>query len=209
MDWISKLISSLKIPLKVLLPTVCIFSGVMIFLPDTILSKLNLLEWSNENGFIFGLLFTISICLIAIYVIYYLGNKLRKLVLKLTLNNRTVRKIAKFNDSEHALIMYLYKQEGYTSKIDYSDPITKSLIARNYIYIGNNALVEIGWNNEMMVNGTLQPFVWQSLNWLEQKVERKIDRLSIKKAKAQKSNKLFALEKELSELNDILHNIKY
>lgn len=208
MDWISKLISTLKIPLKILLPTACIFSGVMIFLPDTILSKLNLLEWSNENGFVFGLLFTISICLITIYVLYYFGDKLKNLILKLTLNRRTAKKMAKFSDRECELIIYLYKQEGYTGTIDYSDPVTKSLIARRYVYIGNNALVEVGLGNEMITNGTLQPFVWQSLNWLEQKLERRINKLNIKKAKTKKTNKLFALEKELSELNDILHNIK-
>ena len=50
MDWITKLINILKIPLKILLPSICIFSGFLLFANDELLNKMNLLSWSNENG---------------------------------------------------------------------------------------------------------------------------------------------------------------
>ena len=80
MEWLSKLVNVLKIPLKILLPAAWLFSGLMTLLPAEVLEKFSLLDWKNENGFVFGLLFLITSCLIAIYVIYFAKEKLSDVI---------------------------------------------------------------------------------------------------------------------------------
>ena len=60
MEWITKLIDLLKVPLKVLLPSAWLFSSAMTLFPDRWLEKLGLLEWKNGHQFAFGLILIIT-----------------------------------------------------------------------------------------------------------------------------------------------------
>jgi len=93
MEWLSNFVDVLKIPLKILLLASCLFSGALTFLNKTILEKLGLFEWKTENRVIIGLIFVISTCLIIVYSVYYLKEKLSKLILKMTFKRKTMKKI--------------------------------------------------------------------------------------------------------------------
>ena len=56
-ELISKILSIVKIPLRILLPTVCLFTAFFIFATDEVLDKLGMLTWSQDNKFAFGILF--------------------------------------------------------------------------------------------------------------------------------------------------------
>ena len=62
----------LKIPLYILLPSVWLGSGMLLFLPDKWLDILYLLSWRNEKGFSIGLAFIVSSCLLLVYLFFYL-----------------------------------------------------------------------------------------------------------------------------------------
>ena len=64
MEQLINVINVLKIPLKVLIPTACLCCGALLLLEEEILEKLYLLQWKNENGFIIGVIFLITISLI-------------------------------------------------------------------------------------------------------------------------------------------------
>ena len=68
MEWISNIIKFLKLPIKIILPTAWIFSYSLIFLEEKLLKKIGVLEWKNENGFVIGIIFLITSCLIIIYI---------------------------------------------------------------------------------------------------------------------------------------------
>lgn len=206
MEWITKIISTLKIPLKVLLPAVCLFSGLLLFLNDEILIKLNLLEWKNKNGFVFGLIFLISTTLIVIYIFNFLKLKISQILCKLTINRKTIRTINKFSEKEIAIIMQMYFSDGYTMNIDYADPVVKSLIARKYIYLGNNAQVLPDLYDHLWTKGTLQPFVWQALQWLHLQNEKEIKKLEKKIGKEKNKDKLDLLNQELDKCYKIRDN---
>lgn len=207
METISKIMSLMKIPIKVLLPTLCIFSGFAIFATDEILKRLNLFEWCNKNGFVLGLIFLITICLIFVYSIYYIKNIIKKYVFRVTYKRKTINKILKMNSKQIDIILYLYQSEGYSERIDYADPNVKALIATKFIYIGNNAPVELGWDNEMLINGTLNPFVWQSLRWINEKLNKKIKKLTYRKQKAKKLNKIDRINKDILDYTQILERL--
>ena len=201
MEWISKLINILKIPLKVLLPSACLFSAFLIFVNTSVLERMNLAKWSQENGFVLGLIFLISSCFIVVYFIYYVKDYILKIYNNLTRNKKTMKKISKMSDKERSIILELYKSSDNTEIVDYADPVIKAMIASQCIYIGNNAPTEITLNNEMLVRATLQPYIRHSIQWQCEKAERKIKRLEKKK---RKNNNNPLIEKQISDLKQVV-----
>ena len=83
MEWLDKIIGWLKIPLKILLPGLCIFSGFIMFASDNLIDKLYLKEFRQQTGFAFGLIFVITLSLMLVYIIVFASkpyiNKLKNL----------------------------------------------------------------------------------------------------------------------------------
>lgn len=55
MDWLSKIPNWVKIPIKILLPALAIFSGFIVLASDNVLEYLNLLKFEQRYGFAFAL----------------------------------------------------------------------------------------------------------------------------------------------------------
>ena len=203
MEGFSKLLDILKIPLKVLLPASCLFSGFLSFLPDKILTKIGLLEWKNTNSFIIGLVFIISISLISVYVVFYIIQHIKSKILELTLYPRTLKKISQMSDMELSIIIDLYRAPGYSGTVDWGHPVVKGLLARNYIYAGDNAYVSLDvFTEKWPMKVTLQPFVYRTLNHYQPKVKRKIEKLERKLAKNPCSTKAQQLQNELNNMRE-------
>ena len=125
----------LKIPLNILLPAIWIFSGMLLLFPDSWLETLYLLEWRNEKGFAIGLTFTVVSCLLLVYFLFYTKKLISAVLYKVTYKRKTMHRITGMNDTERAIIFKLYNSKGYTCDLDYNQPLTQGLLARNYIYI--------------------------------------------------------------------------
>lgn len=201
MEGLSKILDVLKIPLKVLLPAACLFAGLLSFLHDSVLEKLGLLSWKEENHFIIGLVFLISLCLILVYIAFFLKKKVGSWIFDITMYPRTLKNISQMNDMELGIIIELYNSPGYSGTLDWGHPVVKGLLARNYIYSGNNAYVSFDVMTETWpMKVTLQPFVYRTLNHYQPKVKEKIQKLSTKIEKTKKTNKQQRLRNELSDL---------
>lgn len=181
MEWFSKVISVIKIPIKILLPALWLFSGALTLLNDNILTMLNLLEWKNQNGFIFGLTFSITSCLLIIYFVYYVKDKISNLIFKLTIKRKTMKRIFELNDTELSIVIMLYNSPGYSGTLDYNEPIIQGLLARNMIYSGSQQRVTMSaFDNAIPLRLTLQPFVYQALNHYKPILEKEIQKIKIK-----------------------------
>lgn len=205
-DFFTKAIEVLKIPLKVLLPALWIFSGFMLFSSDDFLEKINLFEWSNQNGFVFGLLFLISTCLILVYVFWFIKEKLSTFWFNITLNRRMVRLLENLNDAEKSIIIRLFKSPNYTNYFDYSQPVVQSLLARKLIYMGNNQPISLGWNNEMMAKFTLQPATYKAMKYLVDSLYDGASKLEKKISNTTNLSKKTRLTNELNEIKDTIKN---
>ena len=133
MDW-AAILKVLKIPLKILLPALCLFSGILIFGNEGFLQKMNLLDWSKTNGFIFGLIFLISSCLIVIYLSFFLFKWIKDLYIKMSIKRKCFKTIGNLDWAELEILANLYKKYGYTDIVDSNQPIIQGLISRNLIY---------------------------------------------------------------------------
>lgn len=198
----------LKIPLHILLPALWIFGCLVLFLPDTILEKINILSWRNENGFRIGVGFLIVTCLLIIYVVYFGITLIRSVFLNITRNRRTINKISRMNDMEQAIIFHMYNKPGYTMELDYNDPITKGLLARNYIYTGNNQIISLDvFTNALPIKATLQPFVYQAIDAMKPKMKKEIKKQESKIKKETNASKKQKLNEEIINMKKMFEDI--
>lgn len=198
----------LKIPLHILLPALWIFGCLVLFLPDTILEKINILSWRNENGFRIGVGFLIVTCLLIIYVVYFGITLIRSVFLNITRNRRTINKISRMNDMEQAIIFHMYNKPGYTMELDYNDPITKGLLARNYIYTGNNQIISMDvFTNALPIKATLQPFVYQAIDAMKPKMKKEIKKQESKIKKETNAGKKQKLNEEIINMKKMFEDI--
>jgi len=200
----------LKIPLKILLPALWIFSGIMILLPDEWLQKLYLLEWAQKNGFAFGLILVIASCLLLVYLFFFAAKKVSSLYNKLTFKRRTFKNITNMSDVQQAIIYKLYNAPGFTAQLDFNQPVVQGLLGLNYIYMGGQQQVTMyRLSNSIPALFTLQPFVYQALDHYRPKVEKEIEKLERKVAKEKDANKKARLAEHFRnarEHYDVMYN---
>lgn len=192
----------LKIPLKILLPALWIFSGTMILLSDEWLQKLYLLEWAQKNGFAFGLIFVVVSCLLLVYLIFYVVKKVSSLYYKLTFKRRTFKNITGMSDIQQAIIYKLYNSPGFTAQLDFNQPVVQGLLGLKYIFMGGQQQVTMyRLSNSIPALFTLQPFVYQALDHYRPKLKKEIEKLERKTAKANDTKKK-QLAEELQNARD-------
>ncbi|MBE7015171.1 MAG: hypothetical protein E7419_08275 [Ruminococcaceae bacterium] len=210
MEWISNIIKFLKLPIKIILPTAWIFSCSLIFLEEKLLKKIGVLEWKNENGFVIGIIFLITSCLIIIYIAYFIKEKFSNLCFRLSRDRRTFKIFMDMNDTEQAIIIKMYNSQGYTTTLDYSQPLTQGLLARGFIYAGGQQLVSIDIRtNTIPTRFTLQPFVYKALDNYKPKLDNLIKKLTKKLSKAKTDKKKENITEQLTnckEYYEVIYN---
>lgn len=197
----------LKIPLKILIPTIFIASGSLVLLPKDILAQLYLLDWCDKYGFYIGLSFLISTSLIAIYILYYFKVALYFLWDKFFAKRQMINQIMKMNAVEQSVIFTLYHSDSYTEKFDFNQPIIKGLLLRKYIYTGSTQMVSADpYTNCIPINCTLQPNVYQALAYTERKLEERLQKLNRRIQRAKNNQKRERLQRKYDDLKDIYDN---
>lgn len=189
----------LKIPLNILLPAIWLFSGMLLLFPDSWLETLYLQEWRNEKGFAIGLTFTVASCLLLVYFLFYTKKLISAVLYKFTYKRKTMRRIADMNDTERAIIFKLYNSMGYTCDLDYNQPLTQGLLARNYIYMGAQQQVTLDvFSSCIPARFTLQPFVYQTLDYYKPKIAKYIEKMEKRAEKIKDVSKKEKLRSEIS-----------
>ena len=207
MEWITNLIGALKIPVKILLPVVWIFSAAMIFLDEKILNELSMLSWSEENGFIFGLLFVISSCFCLVYIFKYIATSFKKIFWKISFKRRTMKKILKLNPMEAAIIIKLYNTTGYTYTLDSTQPVVQVMIYKNLIHSGGTQAVTVEWDNSMPMKYMLQPYVIETLDHYKIVIGNKTKKIRNKLSKAKNPEKINKLNEELNMFTEMYNGM--
>lgn len=186
----------LQIPLKIFLPAVWLVSGALLLMPVDWRVKLYLDQWCNQYGFYIGLSFLISSALVALYVLYFAKNIIGFGFYKLTYKKRWVKKVMDLNYAEQGVVLTLYHSNECTASFDYNQPIIKSLLARGFIYSGSSQVVTGSlYRDGLPILYTLQPEVYQALEYDQIKLEKKIKRLD----KKLKREKISAFKKRLND----------
>ena len=201
MAWITKLVEFLKIPVKVLLPATWLFSAAVILFPDRWLDKLGVLQWKIGNQFALGLIFLITSCLILVYSFIYLKKQTSKAISRLSLNRATIKSFFKMSDIEKAIILKVYHSPNITCELDYGQPVVKGLIARHYLYGGGEQrVITSAFSTALPVKLTLQPYIYDALNYYKNKLAKQIQQIERKLSKKKKQSSNSKLNARLEEL---------
>lgn len=208
MEWLDKIIGWLKIPLKILLPGLCIFSGFIMFASDNLIDKLYLKEFRQQTGFAFGLIFVITLSLILVYIIVFASkpyiNKLKNLQ-----NKRNLRKqIERLHGAEKLVLYGLYNEQNYAYVFPMNDPTINMLKARKYLFEFDQELDTYTYGTQVGVVYRLQPIVVDAITTIIENESKQIIKIQTKLEKCKDENLKKELTEELEQEKTYFNNIK-
>lgn len=128
MDWIAKLPIWVRIPLKVLLPALCIFSGFLLLISDETADKLYLKEFRQESGFAFGLIFAITLSLILVYIIFFASEPAIKKVKEYLAKRATIKKFDNLEEIYKTALHEMYKSPTHSIRMEITNAIPTYLV---------------------------------------------------------------------------------
>ncbi len=209
MDWLSKIPNWIKIPIKVLLPALAIFSGFIVLASDDVLKYLNLLEFKQTNGFAFAIVFLVCVSLILCYIASYIAEVIVKQIKAYLLKKQMYKKFNNMPDIYKNALIQIYRQPTKSLKMEMSNSVAAYLTAIRAI--DRSALSDMGY----IFDYFLQPWVVMSIERLIKenrkyitKLERAIPKMKDKdeKKKLQENLKICRANLEYLTTVDVSNN---
>ena len=177
MDWLNKIPNWIKIPIKILLPALTIFSGFIVLASDGVLEYLNLLEFEQTNGFAFAIVFLVCVSLIICYIASFLVEAIVKQVKTYLLRERMFKKFINMPDVYKNALIQIYRQPTKSLKMEMSNSVAAYLTAVRAI--DRSELSDMGY----LFDYFLQPWVVMCIERLikeDRKYIAKLERAIIK-----------------------------
>lgn len=160
MDWLSKIPNWVKIPIKILLPALAIFSGFIVLASDNVLEYLNLLKFEQRYGFAFAIVFLICVSLIVCYIASYLVDIFVKQIKAVLLKEKMYKKFNNLQDVYKNTLIQIYRQPTKSLKMEMSNSVAAYLTAIRAI--DRSELSDMGY----IFDYFLQPWVVMSIERL-------------------------------------------
>lgn len=192
MDWLNKIPNWIKIPLKILLPALTIFSGFIVLASDGVLEYLNLLEFEQTNGFAFAIVFLVCVSLIICYIASFLVEAIVKQVKTYLLRERMFKKFINMPDVYKNALIQIYRQPTKSLKMEMSNSVAAYLTAVRAI--DRSELSDMGY----IFDYFLQPWVVMSIERLIEENKKYIKKLE----------KAIPKIKDKDEQNELKENLK-
>lgn len=192
MDWLSKIPNWVKIPIKILLPALAIFSGFIVLASDNVLEYLNLLEFEQKNGFAFAIVFLICVSLIVCYIASYLVDIFVKQIKAFLLKEKMYKKFNNLQDVYKNTLIQIYRQPTKSLKMEMSNSVAAYLTAIRAI--DRSELSDMGY----IFDYFLQPWVVMSIERLIEENKKYIKKLE----------KAIPKIKDKDEQNELKENLK-
>lgn len=192
MEWLNKIPQWIQIPLKILLPSLAIFSGFIMFASENLLKTLYLLQFREENGFAFGLIFVICASLIFCYIGGFLITKLVDTYQRIILKRKQYKLFINLDDVYKQTLVEMYKSPTRSLKMSVSNSVATYLEAIHAI--GRSSISSMG----VVFDFYLQPWVVKCIEKMCVEMEEEIGKLK----------KKLETEKDISICNEIKENIQ-
>lgn len=128
MDWLDKIPKWIQIPLKILLPALCIFSGFLLLISDNFAEKLYLKEFRQQNGFAFGLIFTITLTLILVYIIFFASKPLIEKMKNYLVKKRLINKFKNLEAVYKSALYEMYRTPTHSIRMEISNSVATYLL---------------------------------------------------------------------------------
>ena len=191
---------------KILLPALCLFSGFLLLISDNFAEKLYLKEFRQKNGFAFGLIFTITLTLILVYIIFFLSKPILKKY-KEKLAERELRKnIEKLKGNEKFYVYALHNISTHAHLFPSNDPTINLLYQKGLVYTYNQQ-ADILTFGKLSFIYCLNPLAEEAITKIICKKADEIEKLSQKIIKVKSEEKRKDLQSVLVDKEKDFKNL--
>lgn len=204
MEWLDKIPNWIKIPIKILLPALAIFSGFIVLASDNVLQNLNLFEFEQKNGFAFAIIFLVCVSLIICYIISFIIDIIVKNIKIYIFKRNKYKQFINLTDVYRNTLICIYRQPTKSIKMELSNSVAGYLMGIKAI--GTSGISEYG----CVFDYYLQPWVVSSIERLIEenrkyikKLEKAIPKIKDKDEQKALKEKLKVCRKNLEYLTSV------
>lgn len=153
-----------KLPPSIL-TAISIVTGLILFLPERIISVFYLLDFKNKYGSIIGIVFIISITMLFVLVVMWFAKKIIEKYKTKRIIKRRIKYLLELDENKTKLIKKFINQKDHTLNLPTNNGVTVELNSMQVIsFAGNMQPVTFGDifdgdENTMYINYFLQPWV--------------------------------------------------
>lgn len=198
MDWLDKIPKWIQIPLKILLPALCLFSGFLLLISDGLAEKLYLREFRQQNGFAFGLIFIITLTLILVYLIFFASKPAIQKLKNYLLKKKLIKRFKNLEEIYKNVLYQMYKTPSHSIEMELSNAIATFLL--DISAINRGVVSTIG----CVFDFYLQPWVIWGIESEIKDAEKYIINYEKNKSKLQKKNSFSVYTKNYEYYKKIL-----
>ena len=145
------------------LVAVAILTGLLLFLPQNVLEKMNLDElpvlWSRIIGIVFLLSVALVITIVVFSAILQFSSKIRNKRIRKNLK----KKYQMLSPRQRAIILQVLKSGDKTISLDKNSGDTIYLVNNLFLHMPEQTFT-LGWNNEMILTYVPQPWLLDLYN---------------------------------------------
>lgn len=159
----------LKLPTKIMV-AIALATGMILFLPDSLISKMYMDEFRNEYGFIIGAVFVVSISILTIGVIISIYNYFYERHKQKRIKENSGKLLASLDDYKKTIVYLLYNEDNHTHELPLNDGAVVFL--ENMMVIGKDT-------NQYFVDDIINPmFPYLLQPWVIEKLQNDEELLS-------------------------------
>lgn len=145
------------------LVAIALLTGMILFLPESILDKMALSNLPDLWNKVIGLTFLLSVALIITLVVFSIISRIRDKRQTKRLRENLKKNLKRLSPRQKSIVVQLLHSEDKTISLDKKSGDTIYLVNNLFIYMPQQA-VTLGWNNEMILTYVPQPWLLDLFN---------------------------------------------
>lgn len=145
------------------LVAVAILSGLIIFLPKSVLAKMNLDELPVLWNRIIGIVFLLSIAMIVTIAIFSVVSDVSAKRRNKRIRENLKKKLLTLSPRQKAIVLQVLRSEDKTIELDKNSGDTLYLVNNLFLHMPQQAFT-LGWNNEIILTYVPQPWLLELYN---------------------------------------------
>lgn len=145
------------------LVAIALLTGMILFLPESILDKMALSNLPDLWNKVIGLTFLLSVALIITLVVFSIISRIRDKRQTKRLRDNLKKNLKRLSPRQKSIVVQLLHSEDKTISLDKNSGDTIYLVNNLFIYMPQQA-VTLGWNNEMILTYVPQPWLLDLFN---------------------------------------------
>lgn len=145
------------------LVAVALLTGMILFLPDSVLKRMALNDLPDLWNRVIGIIFLLSVALIVTLVVFSTISKVKDKRRAKRLRENLKKNLKKLSPRQKSIVLQLLHSEDNTITLDKNSGDTIYLVNNLFIYMPQQVFT-LGWNNEMMLTYVPQPWLLDLYN---------------------------------------------